>query len=66
MDDLIKALQIFRKYSDTRHPTHCEHDIMHINVEVDLVSSEDVEELDKLGFSPDEFGTFKSYRFGSC
>ena len=45
MEDLIKALQIFVKYSNPRNPCHCEHDILPATV-----SKEDKEELDKLGF----------------
>ena len=30
MKDLIEALQIFSKYTDTGWPTHCEHDVMYI------------------------------------
>lgn len=69
MEDLIKALQIFLKYGNPHAPTHCEHDIMYINSGIDpkLVSKEDREELKKLGFFKDkEFGTFASYRYGSC
>ena len=70
MKDLITALQIFSKYTDTKYPTHCEHDEMRI-MEVDpaLVSAEDKVELEKLGFfvsseCGEEF--FISYRFGSA
>jgi len=28
MDDLIKALQILRKYGNPGNPTHCEHDTL--------------------------------------
>lgn len=28
MEDLIKALQIFLKYSTNKYPTHCEHDVL--------------------------------------
>lgn len=54
MDDLIAALQILRKYlPDTnKHcPTHCEHDILMVmDVDPTKVSTEDAEELDRLGF----------------
>lgn len=65
MDDLIKALQIFRKYTDT-DIINCEHDTLHVCVEFDTVSKEDQEELNKLGFFEDDYGMFQSYRFGSC
>ncbi len=66
MDDLIKALQIFRKYTETTHPTNCEHDILHVCVEFDTVSKEDQEELNNLGFFEDDYGMFQSYKYGSC
>jgi hypothetical protein len=67
MEDLIKALQIFLKYSNTEYPTHCEHDVLQVDVDPELVSEEDKIELKKLSFSVDEeFDCFYSYRFGSC
>ena len=71
MDDLIKALQIFRKYLadgnyGLTHPTTCEHDMLFVNcVCPDVVSEEDKEELQKLGFEPYEDFAFVSYRFGN-
>ena len=66
MDDLIKALTIFRKYGNPDNPTHCEHDELWVCIDSDLVSDEDKEELDKLGFFENSEGGFKSYRFGSA
>ena len=64
MSDLIKALQIFLKYGDPRWPTHCEHDVMYVCINPEIVSREDKVVLDKLGFfvGPDDFQSFK---FGS-
>lgn len=69
MNDLIKALLIFSKYTDTKYPTHCEHDVLYIcDVEKEDVSEEDLEELETLGFiwSEDLDEGFISFRFGSC
>ena len=69
MEDLIKALHIFMKYSDTKYPTHCEHDIMYIRggITADDVSAEDQVELEELGFHyDDDADCFASYKFGSC
>ena len=70
MDDLIKALQILRKYGNPPHPTHCEHDILTVHgIDPDKVSEEDKKELDELGFGyGDQYGEqcFYSYKFGSC
>lgn len=65
MEDLIKALQIFAKYTDKKYPTKCEHDTLIVNcVKPDDVSLEDLNELEKLGFLPFEDFAFVSYRFG--
>ena len=65
MEDLIKALQIFAKYSNARYPTKCEHDTLIVNcVKPDEVSDEDKMELYHLGFQPFEDFAFISYRFG--
>lgn len=69
MEDLLKAITIFVKYGNPQYPTHCEHDVMWINIDYRKVSQEDIEELDKLGFfTSDEDGErgFKSFRFGKC
>lgn len=66
MKDLIQALTIFSKYTDTHHPTRCEHDIMYIS-EVGEVSESDSEELVDLGFEYDEHEeAWYSFRYGSC
>jgi len=70
MEDLIKALQIFLKYGNSRWPTHCEHDQLTImDIEPEKVSEEDTAELERLGFIVcKEYGEnmFISFRFGSA
>jgi len=68
MDDLIEALQIFRKYGNSHYPTHCEHDVMTVCINPDDVSEEDILRLDTLGFfaSCDSDDCFQSFRFGSA
>ena len=71
MKDLIEALQILLKYADKDPyaPTHCEHDILYLYPGFDsgIVSLEDLERLDALGFTPNsEFGGWQSFRYGSC
>jgi DNA-binding protein YbaB len=66
MEDLIKALQIFMKYGNPRYPTHCEHDVLHVAINPELVSIDDMKALEALSFTPDGFDGFSSYRFGSC
>ena len=68
MKDLIEALNIFLKYTDTRYPTHCSHDQLSImEVEEGDVSKEDIQRLDELGFFWSESDDcFISFRFGSA
>ncbi len=66
MDELIEALTIFRKYTDSKYPIGCEHDEMYVHVDQALVTAADVTRLDQLGFFIDDnLGIFKSFRFGS-
>jgi hypothetical protein len=67
MEELIKALQIFFKYSQDKFPTHCAHDVLYINVvKKEQVSKEDLIELENLSFHWDEeIESFYSYTFGS-
>jgi len=71
MKDLIEALNIFLKYGNKNNPTHCEHDVLTVDIDPRKVSEEDTKRLKALGFMPDlngEYGGayFFSYRFGSC
>jgi hypothetical protein len=67
MKQLIEALTIFLKYmEDVSYPTHCEHDVLHVACGPELVSEEDKAKLDTLGFFPDEYDGFSSYKYGSC
>lgn len=68
MKDLIEALTIFPKYSDTRWPTHCEHDVLSIvGITKKEMSKEDRDRVKKLGFNwnSDE-EVWQSFRFGSA
>lgn len=66
MSDLIKALQIFLKYGNPHCPTHCEHDVLMVNIDYDEVTPEDEQELESLSFHySKEHDAFISYRFGS-
>lgn len=52
MDDLIKALQIFRKYGNPTSPVRAEHDELYIALDHDVVvDPEDVIALKALGFN---------------
>lgn len=70
MDDLIEALTIFRKHTDTEYPTNCSHDELAImDVLPANVSLLDKVRLEELGFIiSDEDGDeyFMSFRFGSA
>jgi len=73
VEDLIKALQIFLKYSELENsnkpsysPTGYEHDILHVYIDPDNVLNEDIAELETLGFSVNgDLNCFESIRFGS-
>lgn len=67
MDDLIKALTLLRKYANPDSPTNCDHDTLFVNIDPGLVSPDDLQQLDELGFFPDSDAEgFMSYKFGSC
>ena len=66
MDELIKALQILRKYGNPDYPTNCEHGVLYVSINPEVVSDEDIIELGILCFQPDRtLKKFKSYKFGS-
>lgn len=67
MDNLIKGLQILRKYGNPDFPTHCEHDELTVCINPNIVSDEDIGKLDELGFIAEKDDEcFISFRFGSC
>ena len=68
MDDLIAALNILRKYGNPNRPTGSEHDILYVYINPEVVSTEDLQKLEELGFDPDDDlgDCFHSYKFGSA
>lgn len=74
MEDLIEALQIFAKYTDTLYPTGCQHDILYVYVSPQVVAPDDRVRLYELGFVPgndegdndDDCEWWISYRYGSA
>ncbi len=68
MNELITALQIFAKYSDSSYPTHCEHDVLMItDISEQQMATADVEAVQKLGFFwSEEYDSWVSYKFGSA
>lgn len=65
MDDLIEALSIFRKYTDSYNPTHCEHDVLIVPIDPSSVSQDDINRLEQLDFMVEE-EHFYSFRFGAA
>lgn len=67
MDDLIEALQIFRRYTNERYPLNCVHDVLLVTcVSKEEVMNGDYEKLNKLGFDwMEEYEAWGSFRFGS-
>lgn len=68
IDDLIKALTIFKKYlEEDASPTHCEHDELMVMVTKKDLDQADVAELKTLGFRwNSDIGCWSSGRFGSA
>ena len=69
MNNLIEALNIFKKYiGDKTYPTWCEHDVLGICCDIeDNISEEDIKRLDELGFFySEEYDCYISYLYGSC
>ncbi|CDZ88981.1 hypothetical protein ACQR3W_21745 [Rhodococcus ruber] len=68
--DLIGALVKLSKYpSDCVSPFHCEHDTLTVNSDPGCFSSDELAELEKLGFfagSEYDDQAFTSFRFGSA
>jgi hypothetical protein len=66
LNELIQALLIFRRYGNPVNPTCCEHDILMVLINPDLVSIEDKKRLSELGFDAFDEYWFSSFRFGSA
>lgn len=68
MDDLIKALLIFKEYYNCPWPTRCDHDILYIvGIHKANVSEYDHAELEKLGFYwDDRIEQYYSTKYGSA
>lgn len=67
MKDLVRAFQIFARYTDNEYPTSCEHDQLYVHVNPSQVSHKDISELENLGFDIDyDLECFTSTKFGSC
>lgn len=74
IDSLIEAFTIFKKYltpGTYKHecPTHCDHGVMQVGVDPNVVSDEDKKRLDQLSFFGSKEGGdwhFRSYHFGSA
>lgn len=47
-------------------PFHCEHDTLTVMAAPDSFTEDEIQVLKGLGFSPDDDGTFYSFRFGSA
>jgi len=66
MEDLIEALKIMLKHGDVTHPTHCEHDVLHVYPNSMDFTEAEMARLDEIGFHADEEGGFYSFKYGSC
>lgn len=66
MENLIEALQIMLKHGDVAHPTHCEHDELHVYPNSMEFTEEELARLEELGFLPNDMDGFTSFKYGSC
>lgn len=67
MKDLLEAIAIFAKYTDAKHPTCCEHDVLYVLVDPSVVPDVEKARLEALGFSASAHDRhFYSHRFGSA
>jgi hypothetical protein len=66
MDDLIEALQLIATRCKPEFPTWCEHDALHVCVDDELFTPDEIAKLDELGFFVGGEGGFTSFRFGSA
>lgn len=70
MNDFIESLNIFKNYMKDKEsaPFHCEHDIMYFCGIKDpsIISKEDRERLEVLGWNFYECDEVSSFRYGSC
>jgi hypothetical protein len=67
LDNLIRALTIFKQYGNISYPTGCSHDELRVYVPPENVSEADIIVLDRLGFFVDEeHDCFLSFRYGSA
>lgn len=66
MDELIKALQLMRTRANPSSPFHCEHDELHVMVDPELFTPEEIAQLDEWGFFIGEYNCFQSFKYGSA
>lgn len=66
--DLKRGLELLEKHETTGcSPFHREHDELWVMSDPSKYTAEELAELDELGFRADEdYGCFKSFRFGSA
>lgn len=65
--DFIEACQIFLKYGDIAYPFACEHDILYVFYDGSVMSDDDLDRLELLGFNwDDDEQHFYSFKYGSA
>ncbi|GAG40443.1 unnamed protein product [marine sediment metagenome] len=65
MKDLIEALTIFAKYTNTKFPTNCTNYTLYVDVDESDVSQDDRKRLSELSFEYNILsGTYFSEHFG--
>lgn len=64
--NLLTGLMLLSKGADDGYPLHCEHDELTVCTDASKFTEDEITHLAALGFTPDEFGGFHSFRFGSA
>lgn len=65
--DLFEALLMLVEHqADEISPFNCTHDTLGVMADAAAFSEAELARLDELGFHPDQYGGFYSFRFGSA
>lgn len=65
--DLSKAIELLARHkTNSVSPFHCEHDELYVMSDPEKYTSEELTELDELGFFVNSDDGFSSFRFGSA
>jgi hypothetical protein len=64
--DLPRAIEMLSWHKTGPFPLHCEHDELFVQSSPEAYAPEELAELDELGFFPNDYEGFSSFRYGSA